>query len=196
MNVSESPLDEFRRRAPRAIVIGGSAGSIEALRTLAPCFPQKLPVLVVLHIAAEASSDWSKVLPATRLTVREAEDKELAAPGTLFVAPPDYHLLVDEKGLLSLSVDAPVHHARPSIDILFESAAWAYREGLLAIVLSGANSDGAGGLAKIRQAGGLCWVQAPDSAPAPAMPRAALEAVPDARALTLDQMAEVLRDRA
>jgi two-component system chemotaxis response regulator CheB len=195
MRTGTTFLEELDRHAVRAIVIGGSAGGIDAMRTLAPALRADVPVLVVLHVAAEASSDWSKVLSPSRLVVREAEDKERATPGTLFVAPPDYHLSVDAEGILSLSVEAPVHHARPSIDVLFESAAWAYRERLLGIVLSGANADGAEGLAKIRRAGGLCWVQSPESALAPTMPRAALSAVPDARSLSLESMTEALRAR-
>lgn len=189
-------LEELESRPVGTVVIGGSAGGIDALRAIAPALGADLSVLVVLHLAAEASGDWPRIFTGTKLDVREAEDKEVAAPGTLFVAPADYHLLVDAQGTLCLSVEAPVHHARPSIDVLFESAAWAYRERLLGIVLSGANADGAAGLSAIRRAEGLCWVQAPDSAQAPAMPRAALAAVPDARSLTLEQMTEVFRGRA
>ena len=177
-------------------MIGGSAGSIDALRTLIPALAGDVPILVVVHIAPDLRGDWSKVFPSSKLVVREAEDKEVAVPGTLFFAPPDYHLLVDTEGTLSLSVEPPVHHARPAIDVLFESAAWAYRERLLGVVLSGANADGADGLAEIHRAGGLCWVQSPASSPTPTMPRAALQAVPEARALTLDEMAEAFRARA
>jgi len=196
MTASRPLLDELNAHAPRAIVIGGSAGSIDALRTLVPVLAGDVPVLVVVHIATDAKSDWSKVFPSSTLVLREAEDKEVAVPGTLFFAPPDYHLLVDAEGTLSLSVEPPVHHSRPAIDVLFEAAAWAYRERLLGIVLSGANADGADGLAAIHRAGGLCWVQSPESSPAPTMPRAALLAVPKARALTLDEMAEAFRGRA
>jgi two-component system chemotaxis response regulator CheB len=196
MTIPATLLEKLDRHAIRAIVIGGSAGGIDAMRTLAPALGPAVPVLVVLHVAPETSSDWAKVLGPSRLVVREAEDKERATPGTLFVAPPDYHLLVDAEGTLSLSVEGPVHHARPSIDVLFESAAWAYGSELLGVVLSGANADGAEGLAKIRRAGGLCFVQSPESAPAPTMPRAALTAVPDACSLTLEQMTEVFRARA
>jgi len=196
MTTSRALLEELNSHAPRAIVIGGSAGSIDALRTLVPALAGDVPILVVVHIAADARGDWSKVFPSSKLVLREAEDKEVAVPGTLFFAPPDYHLLVDAEGTLSLSVEPPVHHARPAIDVLFESAAWAYRERLLGIVLSGANADGADGLAAIHRAGGLCWVQSPASSPTPTMPRAALQAVPEARALTLDEMAEAFRARA
>jgi len=125
--------------------------------------------------------------------VLEAEDKDLAEAGNVYVAPPDYHLLVDEGGQLSLSADERVNLARPSIDVLFESAAWAFGGALFGVVLSGANADGAAGLAAIRAGGGGCWVQAPETAAAVAMPRAALNAVPDALVLTLAEMADALR---
>jgi two-component system chemotaxis response regulator CheB len=182
------------RRALAAIVIGGSAGGIEALRQLIPALPPDLavPVFVVLHLGPDSRGQWSAVFPHSAVAVREAEDKELAAPGTVYIAPPDYHLLVDETGCMSLSIDEPVNLSRPAIDVLFESAAWAYGARLLGIVLSGANADGAKGLAAVRRAGGQCWVQAPESAAATAMPRAALGAVPDAQVLSLKQMAAAL----
>jgi two-component system chemotaxis response regulator CheB len=187
-------LEELRGRQIRAVVIGGSAGGIEGLRALTPKLSARIgaPVLVVLHIGAETSANWSLVFHDSALAVQEAEDGDVAEPGRLYLAPPDYHLLVDGEARLALSVEAPVNLARPSIDVLFESAAWAFGRALLAIVLSGANADGAAGLAAIRRAGGLCWVQAPETALATSMPRAALAAVPDARVLTLPQMMEVL----
>jgi two-component system chemotaxis response regulator CheB len=189
-------LEELVRHSPRAIVLGGSAGSIDLLRTLTPAFAPDLglPVLAVLHVAAGMQADWSRVFRDSALPVREVEDNDVAAPGCLYLAPPDYHLLVDDSLRLSLSVEEPVNLARPSIDVLFESAAWAFGPHLLGVVLSGANADGAAGLAAIDRAGGLCWVQSPDSALASRMPRAALSAVPGGRALAVQQMMEVLRD--
>jgi two-component system, chemotaxis family, protein-glutamate methylesterase/glutaminase len=187
-------LEELRDRKVRAVVIGGSAGGIEALRALSAKFSAQIsvPVLVVLHVAAESNANWSVVFRDSALAVQEAEDGDMAEPARLYLAPPDYHLLVDAALRLSLSVEAPVNLSRPSIDVLFESAAWACGRSLLAIVLSGANADGAAGLAAIRDAGGLCWIQAPETAPAPSMPRAALASVPNARVLTLKEMTEVL----
>lgn len=181
-------------RALAAVVIGGSAGGIEALRQLIPALPRELgvPVFIVLHLSADSRGHWSAVFPHSAVPVREAEDKEVAAPGTVYLAPPDYHLLVDESGCMALSIDEPVNLSRPAIDVLFESAAWAYGDRLLGIVLSGANADGAKGLLAIRRAGGQCWVQAPESAAASTMPRAALAAVPDAQVLALKQMAAAL----
>lgn len=179
----------------RAIVIGGSAGGIEALRTLLPALPKTLPVpvVIVLHLSPQTKGAWSSVFPTCPLPVQEAEDKEQALPGRVYIAPADYHLLVDETGLLSLSLDEQVNLARPSIDVLFESAAWAYGSGVLGIVLSGANSDGAKGLSSIHRSGGKCWVQSPETAAAVSMPRAAIRAVPDARVLDLGRMSETFR---
>ncbi len=179
----------------RAIVIGGSAGGIEALRVLLPTLPPALsvPVLIVLHIGPQTKGVWASVFPTCPLPIQEAEDKEPALPGRVYVAPADYHLLVDGTGLLSLSLDEQVNLSRPSIDVLFESAAWAYGSGVLGIVLSGANSDGAKGLSSIHRAGGICWVQAPETAAAVSMPRAAIRAVPDARVLDVGRMSETFR---
>ena len=189
-------LDELVRRAPRAIVIGGSAGSVELLRKLTPALAPDLgaPVITVLHIGASSTADWARVFHESALPVREVEDNDVAQPACLYLAPPDYHLLVDDSLNLSLSVEEPVNLARPSIDVLFESAAWAFGPRVLGIVLSGANADGAAGLAAISRAGGLAWVQAPESALASRMPRAALAAVPGAHVLTVPQMMEVLHD--
>ena len=190
-----SALLELRRRELRAIAIGASAGGIEALRMLLPALPASLevPVIIVLHLAAEAKADWPTVFSSCVVPVQEAEDKEPALPGTVYVAPPDYHLLLDGSGELSLSIDEPVNLSRPSIDVLFESAAWALGEGVLGILLSGANADGAAGLAAIARGGGRCWVQSPETALMAAMPRAGLLAVPDARVLSLLQMSEAFR---
>jgi len=187
-------LSTLRERPLRAIVVGASAGGIEAVTVLLSALPRPLlvPVLVVLHIAAGSRTQWPLVFRSSTAPVFEAEDKDVAEPGNVYVAPPDYHLLIDESARLSLSADERVHLARPSIDVLFESAAWSFGAAVLGVVLSGANDDGATGLAAIRARGGGCWVQAPETALAAAMPRAALDAVPDALVLTLREMADAL----
>ena len=195
MNAAKQELvTELESRDLAVLAVGGSAGGIEALRVilaaLRPSFP--LPILIVLHIGPGAKAAWPHVFANCALPVREAEDKLVVAAGAIYIAPPDYHLLADGTGELTLSVDPAVHLSRPSIDVLLESVAFSYAERALGIVLSGANSDGASGLAAMRRAGGLAWVQTSESALAHAMPRAALHAVPDARSLTPDQMAEVL----
>jgi two-component system, chemotaxis family, protein-glutamate methylesterase/glutaminase len=160
-----------------AIVMGASAGGVDALAILFDALPAgfKPSILVVVHIPADRPSRLAELYrQRCALEVREALDKERVAPGTIYFAPPDYHLLVEPDHTLSLSSDPPVAFSRPSIDVLFESAAVAYREKLLGIVLSGANSDGAAGLATIRDAGGHAWVQEPEDAAADAMPAAAI----------------------
>lgn len=171
---------------PELIVVGGSAGVIEALAAILPGIPPALPVPValVVHLGAEDDGMLARSLAKrSALPVREPLDKESIAPGVVWLAPAGYHLLVATDRTFALSIDPPVQHARPSIDVLFESAAEAYGARCVGIVLTGANADGARGLAAIRQAGGRAMVQAPGTASAPYMPEAALLAA-DAEALT------------
>jgi two-component system, chemotaxis family, protein-glutamate methylesterase/glutaminase len=124
--------------------------------------------------------------------VREAEDKEPVAPGTVYFAPSNYHLLLDRGPQLALSADDPVHHSRPSIDVLFESAADVYKDRLLGIILTGANEDGALGLAAVHDGGGMTVVQEPESARSPQMAVSALKLRPVDLVLTLDGIAALL----
>lgn len=166
-------------RANRAIVIGGSSGALDALALILPALPSGFvtPVALVLHIQPGRPSGLVNLFRTTSsLSVKEAEDKEPIEPGTLYVAPPNYHLLVESEHHLSLSVDEPVHFSRPAIDVLFESAADAYGRGLAGVLLSGANEDGARGLDRIFAAGGATVVQDPSTAVARQMPDAALRA--------------------
>ncbi len=181
----------------RAVVIGASAGALDALSILLPALPAtfRLPVIVVVHIPADARSRLADIFRAKcAVDVREAEDKEPLAPGTVFFAPPDYHLLVEMNERLSLSTDEPVLYSRPSIDVLFESAADVYGASLIGIMLSGANEDGARGLSAIVEAGGAAIIQNPDEAFASTMPRAAMAACPSARVLSLDAIADHLQE--
>lgn len=178
-----------------AIVIGASAGGVDALAILFESLPAgfRPSILVVVHIPPDRPSLLADLYrQRCPLPVREALDKEPVAPGTIYFAPPDYHLLVEKDRTLSLSGDPPVAFSRPSIDVLFESAALAYRDRLLGIVLSGANSDGAQGLATIRRAGGHGWVQSPEDAVADAMPRAAIAGAGAELVLPVRDMAERL----
>lgn len=183
-------------RGTEAVVIGASAGAIEALSALLPTLPPDypLPVLIVVHIPRDRGSALAELYrPRCRVEVKEAEDKEPIRPGVVYFAPPDYHLLVEPDRRLSLSSDEPVLFSRPSIDVLFESAADVYGEALLGVVLTGANSDGAHGLRQICEAGGHALVQDPAAAQAALMPQAALAACPAARVLNLEQLSEALR---
>lgn len=182
---------------PRAVVVGASAGAVEALSAVLPALPgdYPLPVLVVVHLPPDKPSAMADLFRLKcAVAVREADDKEPVAPGTVYFAPPDYHLLVGRNGELSLSSEEPVHYSRPSIDVLFESAAAAYGPALVGVVLTGANSDGAAGLRAVRAAGGAAVVQDPTTAQVATMPRAALAACPDARALAPAQIATYLRE--
>src|ERR1700734_3937420 len=160
------------------IVIGGSAGALEALDTLLPALPPRFPaaVFIVLHLPRDRPSMLASIFAAKcLLPVEEAEDKAPARPGTIYFAPPDYHLLIEEGPCLALSVDDPVNLSRPSIDVLFESAADVYRQSLMGIILSGASADGAEGLAAVHSAGGITVVQEPQSAAVPLMSTSALQ---------------------
>ena len=178
-----------------AVVIGTSAGGVEALSAVLPALPAGLraPVFIVLHLPRERPSLLVDIFARKcAVPVREAVDKEPIAAGTVYFAPPDYHLLIDEGPTIALSDDEPVHHSRPSIDVLFESAADAYGPGVLGILLTGGNPDGAAGLAAIREAGGIVVVQDPEEAYAPAMVEAALALGPVHHRLRLQGIAQLL----
>ena len=165
------------RHPIEAVVIGASAGGVDALMTILPGLPPTfgLPIVVVLHLPEGRPSLLAHIF-GLRLSmpVREASDKESIAPSTVYFAPPGYHLSVEQDRSFSLSCEAPVHFSRPSIDLLMESAADAYGPALAGILLTGANSDGAAGLAKIKQRGGYTIVQNPAQAQVATMPEAAL----------------------
>lgn len=180
-------------RVVDAIVIGASAGGVDALRRLLAALPAGFqpPVLVVLHLPGDKPSLLPELLgPHCALPVREALDKQPVARGTVTFAPPGYHLLVEDEQTLALSVDEPVLFSRPAIDPLFTSAAAAFSHRLLAIVLTGASADGSAGLKAVRQAGGTAWVQDPDDAAAPMMPASALAAAGADAVLTLDELCQ------
>ncbi len=178
-----------------AVAIGASAGAVEALTQILPALPEEypLPVLVVVHVPSDRSNMLVPHFQAKcRTQVREAEDKEPICSGTIYFAPPDYHLLVESDRTISLSVDEPVLHSRPSIDVLFESAADAFGAALVGVVLTGANQDGAAGLKAIVDAGGQALIENPSGAYASAMPRAALEACAAAKPMSLEGIASYL----
>jgi two-component system, chemotaxis family, protein-glutamate methylesterase/glutaminase len=179
-----------------AIAIGASAGALEALSVILPSLPAdyELPVFVVVHVPPDKKSILAELLQAKcSIKVREAEDKEAVSGGTVYFAPPDYHLLVEADRSLALSNDEPVFYSRPSLDVLFESAADAYGPGLVAIVLTGANQDGAEGLKAVAEAGGTAIVQSPEGAYASVMLEAAIAECPDARVMSLEEIAAYLQ---
>ena len=160
-----------------AIAIGASAGGLNALQKLLAPLPAhfKLPILVVLHRLPAPDDLMAFTLNAScQLRVKEADHGELVKPGHVYVAPANYHLLVEQEKMLSLSTDAKVCYSRPSIDVLFESASDAYRSGLIGIILTGANNDGTAGLKKIKAQGGLTIAQNPATADSKIMPYSAI----------------------
>lgn len=177
-----SPAPRFPQLSARpvpieALVVGASAGGVEALLSIFASLPAayRLPILVVLHMPDDRQSQLAQVFQQRlALRVKEVDDKESLQSGTLYFAAPGYHLLVEQDRSLSLSREAPLHYSRPSIDILFDSAADAYGSALAGILLTGASHDGAAGLATIQRLGGLTLVQDPDEAQVPTMPQAAL----------------------
>jgi len=161
-----------------AVFIGVSAGGMDALRRVLAPLPADFPapVVVVQHLHASQGDFLAEYLGRLcALRVKEADDKDSLSPGVVYLAPPNYHLLVESDRSLSLSTDDKVNHSRPSIDVLFESAAAAYGPGAVAVVLTGASRDGAEGLRLIREQGGAAIVQDPATAEHAFMPQAALD---------------------
>jgi len=178
-----------------AIVIGASAGGVEALSVILPLLPATFrpSLLIVLHLPRERPSLLVEIYEKRcALPIREADDKEPVEPGTVYFAPPDYHMLVEKNRQIALSTDEPVHFSRPSVDVLFESAADVYGDRLLGVILTGANEDGAAGLHAIHRAGGVTVVQLPDSAKAPLMVVSALQRNPADFVLSLPEIAQLL----
>lgn len=181
----------------RVVVVGCSLGGMRALEIvlggLQPDFP--LPIAIVQHRGAEWEGQQSQLARLLQLhcalPIAEAGDKDPLVGGRIYLAPPDYHLLVDD-GMLALSVDARVYHARPSVDVLFESAAEAYRDGVLGVLLTGASADGTAGAQRIKQHGGTVVAQDPKGAESPIMPGAAISAGAVDRVLPLDEIAPYL----
>jgi two-component system, chemotaxis family, protein-glutamate methylesterase/glutaminase len=166
-----------RVRTYEAIVLGASAGGMTLVRDLISALPADLsmPLIVVQHLAQSHDGSWIEYLAQrSNVAVKEADEKEVIVPGTVYLAPANYHLLVEPDRTFTLTVDQRVNYARPSIDVLFETAAEAYRERLVGVILTGANSDGAQGLLRVKECGGLTVVQDPRTAEVSSMPMAAI----------------------
>lgn len=160
-----------------AIVIGASAGGLFAMTSILKPLPATYPVplIVVQHRAKDERSLLEEVLQQKcTIGIKQADEKEMIRPGFVYFAPPNYHLLVESNGTFSLSYDVPVNYSRPSIDVLFETAADVYKQRLLGIILTGANKDGAAGMKKIRKLGGTTIAQDPGTADYPEMPQSAI----------------------
>ena len=178
------------------VVIGTSAGGMNALTSILSKLTDKFipTIIIVQHIQEEGTDGYRTTFLNKKcaLPVEDAIDKTPIQPGTVYLAPPAYHLLLEESGTLSLSIDEPVNYSRPSIDVLFESAAVAFKEKLIGIILTGANNDGEAGLKKIKQMGGYTIVQDPDEAEAKAMPLAAIKGTEVDQVLPLEQIGRFL----
>ncbi|WP_150305386.1 chemotaxis protein CheB [Pseudomonas saliphila] len=178
-----------------AVIIGASAGALEALSVLLPPLPATfpLPIFVVVHVPSDQPSVLADIFdPKCKLHAIEAEDKEPIVPGVIYFAPPDYHMLLEDKQTIALSNEEAVLFSRPSIDVTLESAADVWGEQLIGIILTGANQDGARGLQAISAAGGMAIVQSPVGAYASAMPEAAIAACPQAQVMSLNDISTYL----
>ena len=197
----ESParqsVKQDRHEACRHVVMGASAGGIRAFERVLGALPGDfcLPIVICQHILPDAGPDFCRIFDAmTPLAVKEADEKEHPLPGHVYVAPPGYHLLIERDGSFSLCVDEKVCFARPSIDVLFESAAQAWSPALLGVLLTGANEDGAMGIKRIKERGGQTMVQSPGDAHRPVMPEAAIALQCVDHVLPLDGIGSFLAD--
>lgn len=180
-----------------AIVIGASAGGLYALISILKSLPSNypIPVIVVQHRAKDERSLLEEVMQhKCNIGIKQADEKEVIQHGYVYFAPPNYHLLVESNGTFSLSYDAPVNFSRPSIDVLFETAAEVYKKRLLGIILTGANKDGAQGMRKIRALGGTTIAQQPRTAEYPEMPQAAISTGAIQHILTPEAIGSFLLD--
>lgn len=170
--------------AVKMVVIGGSAGSLETLLKIVSALPGNSGAcfVIVIHRKFEPDSILLDLLSTkTSMPVKEVEDKEMIWANTVYLAPPDYHLLVEDRHSFSLDVSEKIQYSRPSIDVTFESAASVLGDAVIAVLLSGANSDGAAGMVIVKEQGGYTIVQDPSTADVPFMPNSALEMMkPDA----------------
>lgn len=183
-------------RPLEAVVIGVSAGGLKALSRLLSYLPSdySLPIIIVQHILESSDSYLAEYLNTrVAIHVKEAIDKETIRPHHVYLAPPGYHLLIEDDSSLSLSIDPKVNYSRPSIDVLFDSAAFAFQEGCVGVVLTGANRDGSTGLRTIKESGGVTIVQDPETAEFPVMPQAAIDTVKVDYIMSLEDIGKFLR---
>jgi two-component system, chemotaxis family, protein-glutamate methylesterase/glutaminase len=184
-----------RRLQYEAVVIGASAGGMEALRAIIVPLPSTftLPIIVVLHMHPHSDNFLTRYMnDRSALTVKQADEKENVVSGMVYFAPANYHLLIEQDRSFSLSTEPRVNFARPSVDVLFETAAEAYGSSLIGVILTGANNDGSRGLKKIKESGGLTIVQDPETAEIGSMPRAAIAATDVDYVLSLTDIRELL----
>jgi len=180
----------------KVIVIGVSTGGLKAIKAILSVLPSEfaLSIIIVMHRHKETDGYLERSLDdGCKMHVKQADEKEEIKAGIVYVAPPNYHLLIEDDCTFSISVEGPINYARPSVDVVFESAAEIYREGLIGIILTGANKDGSLGLKKIKESGGLAIVQTPETSEAAEMPKAAIAAADPDYVLPLDEIGLLLR---
>ncbi|MEP6465126.1 MAG: chemotaxis protein CheB [Parafilimonas sp.] len=180
----------------RMLVIGGSAGSLDVILKIVSALPvtDYLSVIIIVHRKNDGESIFANLLSVrTNLIVREVEDKETIKGGCIYIAPADYHLLIENKKMFSLDASEKINYSRPSIDVTFESVAEVFKSSAIGILLSGANADGAKGLCEIKQAGGFTIVQDPESADVAYMPQQALEQMKPDKILNGNDMAAFIK---
>lgn len=167
-----------KKQSKAAVTIGSSAGGLVALRIILTQLPADfpLPIFIVQHLDPHSDNFMAKYFnELCKIEVKEADEKEKALPGVAYISPANYHMLIEKNGTISFTVDSKVNYARPSVDVLFESAADVYKENLIGVILTGANRDGSQGLKKIVDNGGIAIVQDPNTAEADSMPRSAIK---------------------
>jgi two-component system chemotaxis response regulator CheB len=188
-------MQKNNRRHFKALVIGVSTGGVSALKYLLGKLPADFPiaVLIVSHIAPDSDDGMALLLNSLcSIRVKEADEQEIITFGTVYLAPANYHLLVERGGSLALSIDPPVNFARPSVDVLFESAANVYGSELIGVILTGAGADGSKGLLKIKNCGGVAIVQNPTDAEMASMPQSALQLLQADYVVQLKELPDIL----
>lgn len=178
----------------RVVMIGGSAGSIEVvLRMLQDLRNSNLALVLIIHRKGSVHSNLAELLNLkTSFVVKEADEKEFILPGNVYIAPADYHLLIESNGSISLDYSEKINFSRPSIDVSFECAASVFGDRVIGMLLSGGNADGVAGLKSIKQAGGICVIQEPGSALVSFMPQQALREIQPDKTLDACEMADFL----
>jgi two-component system chemotaxis response regulator CheB len=178
-----------------AIVMGVSSGGMNAMKVIFSLLPKnfKTPIIIVQHIGKQSNNKWIELINnISNISIKEADEKEIIKPGVVYFAPPNYHLLIEKTKSFSLTVDERVNFARPSIDVLFESAAEAYKGKLIGVILTGSSTDGTLGLKRIKKCGGVTIVQDPSTAESDYMPASAIAAITVDYILPLEGIIDLL----
>ena len=178
-----------------AIVIGASSGGMSALKFIFSALPADFntPIIIVQHISPRSDNQWIEFLnDKSNLNLKEADEKEKIENENVYIAPANYHLMIEKEKTFSLTIDERINYARPSIDVLFESAAEAYKNKLIGVVLTGSNNDGTNGIKRIKEFGGLAIVQNPETAESSYMPASAIAAIKPDYILSLEEIIELL----